>query len=62
MSVALAARHALSPRLLLAGAVGAALVPLTLRGETLTGGSTETRLDAGIRLAVGDPDSRDASV
>jgi hypothetical protein len=52
LGVALTARHALSPRFLLAGAAGAALVPLTLRGDTLTGGSTETRLDAGIRLAA----------
>jgi hypothetical protein len=52
LGVALTARRALSPRFLAAGAVGAALVPLTLRGDTLTGGSTEARLDAGIRLAA----------
>ena len=52
LSVALTARHAISPRLVLAGAAGVALVPLTLRGESLDGGSQSTRLDAGIRLAV----------
>jgi hypothetical protein len=52
LGVALTARRALSPRFVVAGAAGAALVPLTLRGDTLTGGSTETRLDAGIRLAA----------
>ena len=36
----------------MAGAVGAALVPLTLRGESLDGASQATRLDAGVRLAV----------
>ena len=51
LSVALTARRDVSPRFAVAGAVGAALVPLTLRGET-PGGSSATRLDAGIRLAV----------
>jgi hypothetical protein len=52
LSVALVARRALAPRLVLAGAVGAALVPLTLRGEGLDGASQETRLDVGVRLVV----------
>ena len=51
LSLALTARHAISQRLAVAGAVGAALVPLTLRGEALDGGSQATRLDAGVRLA-----------
>lgn len=51
-SVALTAQHGIGPRLVLAGAVGAALVPLTLRGEGLDGGSQATRLDAGVRLAL----------
>jgi hypothetical protein len=52
LSVAVTAQHAIGPRLAVAGAVGAALVPLTLRGEGLDGGSQVTRLDAGARLAV----------
>jgi hypothetical protein len=52
LSVALTARRGLSQRLVVAGAVGAALVPLTLRAESLTGASQSTRLDAGVRLAV----------
>jgi len=51
-SIALTAQHGIGQRLVLAGAVGAALVPLTLRGEGLDGGSQATRLDAGVRLAV----------
>ncbi len=51
LSLALTARHGITPRLALAGAVGAALVPLTLRVDA-AGGQTETRLDAGVRLAV----------
>jgi hypothetical protein len=39
-------RHGLSARWTLAGAVGAALVPLTLRGQSLDGGSQSTRLDS----------------
>ena len=52
LSVAVTARRGLSQRLVVAGAVGAALVPLTLRGESLAGASQSTRLDAGVRLAV----------
>ncbi len=52
LSVAVTAQHGIGPRLAVAGAVGAALVPLTLRGEGLDGGSQSTRLDAGVRLAV----------
>jgi hypothetical protein len=52
LSVAITARREVSPRLAVAGAVGAALVPLTLRGEALDGASQAMRLDAGIRLAV----------
>ena len=52
LSVALTAQHGIGPRLAVGGAVGAALVPLTLRGEGLDGGSQSTRLDAGVRLAV----------
>ena len=52
LSLALTARHELSQRWTLAGAVGAALVPLTLRGQALDGGSQSTRLDAGVRLAL----------
>jgi hypothetical protein len=52
LGLALVARRALSPRVVLAGAAGAALVPLTLRAESLDGGSQSTRLDAGVRLAV----------
>jgi hypothetical protein len=52
LSVAVTAQHEIGRRLAVAGAVGAALVPLTLRGEGLDGGSQSTRLDAGIRLAV----------
>jgi hypothetical protein len=51
LSLALTARHGISPRLAVAGAVGGALVPITLRGEGLEGGSQATRLDAGVRLA-----------
>jgi hypothetical protein len=51
-SLALTAQRGISPRLAVAGAVGAALVPLTLRGEGLAGGSQATRLDGGVRLAV----------
>ena len=51
LSVALTARRGLAQRLAVAGAVGAALVPLTLRGEALAGASQATRLDAGVRLA-----------
>jgi len=46
------AQQGIGRRLALAGALGAALVPLTLRGEGLEGGSQATRLDAGVRLAV----------
>ena len=52
LSLALVARRALTPRFLLAGAVGAALVPLTVRAEGVESGSQSTRLDAGVRLAV----------
>jgi hypothetical protein len=52
LGLALVARRALSPRVVLAGAAGAALVPLTLRAESLDGGSQSTRLDAGIRFAI----------
>jgi len=52
LSLALTARRNLSERLALAGAVGAALVPLTLRATALEGGPSQTRLDAGIRFAV----------
>lgn len=52
LSVALAARYAMSPRFVVAGAAGAALVPLTVRGEALDGASQATRLDVGVRLAV----------
>jgi len=52
LSVAVTAQHGIGPRLAVAGAFGAALVPLTLRGEGLDGGSQSTRLDAGVRLAV----------
>jgi hypothetical protein len=52
LSVAVTAQHRAGSRLAVAGAVGAALVPLTLRGEGLDGGSQATRLDAGVRLAV----------
>ena len=52
LSVSVTARRGLSPRLTLAGAVGAALVPFTLRGEALASGQPATRLDAGLRLAV----------
>ena len=51
-SVAVTAQRGIGQRLAVAGAVGAALVPLTLRGEGLDGGSQATRLDAGVRLAV----------
>jgi hypothetical protein len=51
LSLALTARRDLSQRLAIAGAVGAALVPLTLRATALEGGPSQTRLDAGIRLA-----------
>jgi hypothetical protein len=50
LSLSLAARRGLTQRLALAGAVGAALVPLTLRADALDGPS-ETRLDAGVHLA-----------
>jgi len=52
LSVGLTARRALSERFVLAGAAGAALVPLTLRAESIDGGSQATRLDAGVRLAA----------
>ena len=52
LSVAVTAQHGIGRRLAVAGAVGAALVPLTLRGEGLDASSQATRLDAGVRLAV----------
>jgi hypothetical protein len=52
LSAALTARRTLSPRFAVAGALGAALVPFTVHGETLDGGATTTRLDAGVRLAA----------
>ena len=52
LSVALTARRGIGERFALSGAAGAALVPLTLRGEALDGGSRATRLDAGVRLAL----------
>ncbi len=52
LSLALTARRDLSGRLTIAGAVGAALVPLTLRATALEGGPSQTRLDAGVRFAV----------
>ena len=52
LSVAVTAQYGIGRRLAVAGAVGAALVPLTVRGEGLDGGSQSTRLDAGVRLAV----------
>jgi hypothetical protein len=52
LSVALTARRGISQRLAVAAAIGAALVPLTLRGESLDGASQSTRLDAGVRLAL----------
>ena len=51
LSLALTARRDLSERLAIAGAVGAALVPLTLRATALEGGPSQTRLDAGVRFA-----------
>jgi len=51
LSVAMTARRGIGQRLAVAGAIGAALVPLTLRGESLDGASQATRLDAGVRLA-----------
>jgi len=51
LSIALTARHTFAARLAGAAAVGAALVPLTLRGQALDGASQSTRLDAGVRLA-----------
>ena len=36
----------------MAGAVGAALVPLTLRADGIDGAPSATRLDAGVRLAL----------
>jgi len=52
LSLALIARRALPPRFVVTGAVGAALVPLTVRAGALDGGSQSTRLDAGARVAV----------
>jgi hypothetical protein len=52
LSLALMARHRLGERIDLAGAVGAALVPITLRADGIDGGPSETRLDAGVRLAL----------
>jgi hypothetical protein len=52
LAVALTVRRALSQRIVVAGVAGAALVPLTVRGEALDGASQATRLDAGVRLAV----------
>jgi hypothetical protein len=51
LSVALTARHGISPRLAAAGAMGVALVPFTVRGQSLDPASQSTRLDAGVRLA-----------
>ena len=51
LSLALTARHDVSQRLAIAGAAGAALVPLTVRATAIDGGPSSTRLDAGIRLA-----------
>ena len=52
LSLAFTARHRLGERLAVAGAVGAALVPLTLRADGIDGASSSTRLDAGVRLAL----------
>jgi hypothetical protein len=51
LSLALTARRDVSQRLAIAGAAGAALVPLTVRATAIDGGPSSTRLDAGIRLA-----------
>jgi hypothetical protein len=51
LSLAVTARRRISPRLAIAGAAGAALVPLTLRAETIPSPQSSTRLDAGARLA-----------
>ena len=52
LSLTVTARRPLSDRLVLAGAVGAALVPLTLSGEGIPDARSTTRLDAGFRLAA----------
>jgi hypothetical protein len=52
LSVAVEARRELTARLTLAGAVGAALVPITLRAEKIDNPQSATRLDAGFRLAA----------
>jgi hypothetical protein len=52
LSLALTARHPIGERLAVAGAVGAALVPLTLRADGIDGAPSSTRLDAGVRLAL----------
>jgi hypothetical protein len=52
LSLAVLAQHRIGERLALAGAVGAALVPLTLHAQGIDGAPSSTRLDAGARLAV----------
>jgi hypothetical protein len=52
LSLALTARRRIAERLAVAGAVGAALVPLTLRANGIDGAPSATRLDAGGRLAL----------
>jgi hypothetical protein len=52
LSLALTARHRLGERLAVAGAVGGALVPFTLRAGGIDGAPSSTRLDAGVRLAL----------
>jgi len=52
LSLAVLAQHRIGERIALAGAVGAALVPLTLHARGIDGAPSSTRLDAGVRLAV----------
>jgi hypothetical protein len=52
LSLALMARRRLGERIGVAGAVGAALVPLTLRASGIDAAPSATRLDAGVRLAL----------
>ena len=52
LSLAFTARHPIGERIAVAGAVGAALVPLTLRADGIDGAPSSTRLDAGVRLAL----------
>src|SRR5205823_2055516 len=52
LSLALTARHRIGERIAVAVAVGAALVPLTLRADGIDGAPSATRLDVGGRLAL----------